>query len=454
MQNKYIGIKPNVFIYHTNAKANIVYQNLNKNETCYTFFSVNETGEKIIGLITGQDTLKRFKHKFCDKYEINYEENRTWIDNFIKALDEKGIVLFSDTAMPNTAIEVVGAKDAISPLSATIEVTEQCNLRCKHCYADASPNKNKKHMPLNDFYKLVDILRANKVFNLELTGGELFVHPNAYEIVQTSLNNFATVGILTNGVSLNDKMLELLKSHKDKIMVNISIDSVNPETHDTFRGLNGAFGKSCETVKRLTSNGIRVRLASTIFNDNLWEVDKLAELTLSLGASVFSFGYVENFGRGVGFRKKTNVDVTSYVKYINDTLSKYKHIMPIIDSKEFLKTSDNCGAGVNSITIGVDGKIRPCVIHPHTTLFGNVFTDEYTTIFEKDIYRKLSKIPAPSIETGCDKTCDNFLICRGCFLKGLEYNKESKYHCNWIIKNELAQILKVYEEEHLYEKCK
>ena len=78
--------------------------------------------------------------------------------------------------------------------------------------------------------------------------------------------------------------------------MNVSIDSTNSEIHDQFRGVPGAFYKTCENVKRMTQNGIKVRIASSIFKENMWEIDKLAELAINLGAQLFSFNFVEEFG--------------------------------------------------------------------------------------------------------------------------------------------------------------
>ena len=85
----------------------------------------------------------------------------------------------------------------ISPMMATVEVTEKCNLRCKHCYLDASCEKT-SIISFDQFKELVDIFKKNHVLNLELTGGELFVNPEAYEILELALKQFAMVAILTN----------------------------------------------------------------------------------------------------------------------------------------------------------------------------------------------------------------------------------------------------------------
>lgn len=80
------------------------------------------------------------------------------------------------------------------------------------------------------------MLFDNGVLTCEITGGEIFVHPNANEILDYVCKKFKKVAVLTNGTLMRKESLELLKTYKQKIIVGISLDSVNSEVHDSFRG--------------------------------------------------------------------------------------------------------------------------------------------------------------------------------------------------------------------------
>ena len=205
-------------MYLTKGKYNLMSE-VKKEEECYQrFFTVNKTGEQIVKLISGKRTMEEVERVFCESVGISLEDNRDWIESFLFDLKEKEAVVFTEAPVEQERLKVIGDGTMISPMTATIEVTEKCNLRCKHCYLEASCEKSSM-ITLEQFQGLVDIFKKNHVLNLELTGGEIFVHPQAYEILKLALKQFATVAILTNGTVLSEKVLELLKTYKDKIVL-------------------------------------------------------------------------------------------------------------------------------------------------------------------------------------------------------------------------------------------
>ena len=444
----YVGISKNVLMYLTKGKYNLLSVVLMEDSRYYRFFTINNTGKDIVRAINGRSTVDELESKFCKEMGISLRENEEWLDEFILMLMKKETIILSNEPIEQEKLKITGDGKLISPMMATIEVTEKCNLRCKHCYLDASCEKANM-MTYHQFENLVKILKKNHVLNLELTGGEIFVNPQAYEILELALKQFAMVAILTNGTILSDKVLALLAKYKDKIIINVSIDSTNPQVHDKFRGMKGAFEKSCYNIKRMTGEGITVRVASSIFNENMREIDKLADLAVSLGAKMFVFNFVEDFGRGTQMEKgdkiEESIDAAAYIQYVNGIIEKYKDIIPIVKGEEHILGSQNCGSAVNSIMIGADGNIRPCALFPKMTIFGNIFKENFEQIFKKDIYRRISQILPPGEDNGCDKKCKYYANCRGCYLKGLEHNRDVEEPCEWIKKNNLEDMLEVYE---------
>lgn len=446
--NRYISLNKGVFMYLTKGKYNLMSEVKNEEECYQRFFTVNKTGEQLVRLISGRCTVEEVEETFCKKSGIPLEDNREWIEEFLLELREKEAVVFTEAPVEQEALKVIGDGTMISPMTATIEVTEKCNLRCKHCYLEASCEKS-SIITLEQFQRLVEIFKKNHVLNLELTGGEIFVHPKAYEMLEMALKQFATVAILTNGTVLSEKVLELLKAYKDKIVLNVSIDSTDPLVHDEFRGMKGAFEATCRNVKRMTQAGLRVRIASSIFRENMWEIDKLAELAISLGANMFVFNFIEDFGRGKLLDKSEKVeeelDAEKYIRYVDDVIEKYQKMIPIARSEDKILGSENCGSAINSIIVGADGNLRPCALFEKTNLFGNIFKEEFEEIFQKDIYQKISGILPPSEENGCPKNCRNFVNCKGCYFKGLSHNRGKEKVCSWIEKNNLYEMLEIFE---------
>lgn len=448
----YLSLSDNITIYLTKGNYNIVCEKLDSNgKSQYDYFSVNKTGKMILESIDGTKTLKEFILMFI-KQNLLTADDFDWIYKFLIEMNSRGVVVFTDAKSDKCKVlRVFGEDTLISPMHVTVEITEKCNLYCAHCYLNASCNRTTA-INFEMFRNLVEQFKKNKVMSIEITGGEVFMNRDADRILKYAFDNFARVAVLTNGTILKSTSLEILKTNKDKLAVSISLDSTEEKLHDKFRGAKGAFKSTCRNIKKLSDSGIFVRVASSIFKDNMWEIDKLAELALQLGAKVFAYNFIEDFGRGVVFSNKNKIDFTEqYSDYLVNTVLKYKDIIPIIETDEFLKTSSNCGAGTNSILVGADGNLRPCALFPKNTIFGNIFESNMEDIFSSETYQKLSEILPPSSQNGCPESCPKYNQCFGCYMKGLEANlNNDKYsYCPWVKYNELEKFMNYYKQGRL-----
>ena len=173
-----------------------------------------------------------------------------------------------------------------------------------------------------------------------------------------------------------------------------------------------------------------------------------------MGAELFVYNFVENFGRGTELTKNRGAKFSAeYSRYLSETVYKYRNLIPIIESEDYLRSSSNCGAGTNTILIGADGNLRPCPIFPKNKIFKNINDGDMTEIFSDDVYQKISNIYPPSDENGCPKSCPNYSSCFGCYMKGLEsnVNREPENYCSWIAFNKLENFMKKYREGKILE---
>lgn len=137
---------------------------------------------------------------------------------------------------------------------ALIQITEQCDLHCVHCFV--SSDEKGASIPVNDFRDaIIPNLHKCRVSRITLTGGEPLVHPDLIEIVRLCVDNKFTVGICTNGYSLN---LEIIKeiSAIGNTHFNVSLDGFKPESHNKFRGKTDAFHKTISNIESLSKYGL------------------------------------------------------------------------------------------------------------------------------------------------------------------------------------------------------
>lgn len=444
----YLVLDNQVTIYQTKGDYNVIVEKIDANKRKqFDYFTVNKTGKLLLEAINGKQNMEEFIENFIDTYNL-VEDDRNWIETFLNEMMKKGAIAIKESPeIANLPLYIYGNSRLISPLHVTVEITEKCNLYCAHCYLNASCNKTTA-IDYEGFKSLVKKLKASNVLSIEITGGEVFMNKDAEKILELAFNEFSRVALLTNGTILKKSSLTLLEKNKDKLVMSISLDSVREELHDKFRGMRGSFRSTCKNIKRLTEAGIHVRVASSIFDENMWEVDKLAELAIELGAELFVYNFVENFGRGTDFNKNSSTKFSKeYSRYLSETVFKYRALIPIIESEDYLKSSSNCGAGTNTILIGADGNLRPCPIFPKNKIFKNINDGSMEEIFSDDVYQKISNIYPPSDENGCSKSCPNYSNCFGCYMKGLESNvdKAPEQYCSWITYNKLEKFMEQYK---------
>ncbi|MDE5696474.1 MAG: radical SAM protein, partial [Lachnospiraceae bacterium] len=114
-----------------------------------------------------------------------------------------------------------------TPLQVGINLTDICNLKCKHC-----SRKNLLNLESAGFFvnwkEIIDELAFNGVFQIFLTGGEPLLHPEILEIIEYIKSKNIFIAILTNGLFLTDELIyELDRMLVDEFdYIQISIDGV------------------------------------------------------------------------------------------------------------------------------------------------------------------------------------------------------------------------------------
>ena len=99
-----------------------------------------------------------------------------------------------------------------------------------------------------------------------VTGGEPFLLPDIGEIL-TACAAAAPTTVLTNGMLFAGRRLEKLRTlPRDRVTLQISLDSPTPERHDRHRG-RGSWARAWKGIERARAQGFRVRLAATVSDD-------------------------------------------------------------------------------------------------------------------------------------------------------------------------------------------
>lgn len=263
--------------------------------------------------------------------------------------------------------------------SLSFMITDCCNLKCSFCSRNAL-SSNKQYMD-PEFIKeqITEALKwAKNLKTINLSGGEPFLHPQLEKIFKIIYSFGLNTRINTNGLFFNKKNLELIDKYNIK-MFTISLDSSKKEVHDKIRGLEGAFDKTVEGIKKCVNKGYKVFIKATIGANNVDDVFDLVKFANTLGVYGFSFSRIIPIGRAISnddetktFIKKylkMGAEVTKYIESTNMELLVDDPLRHLFDYrvKKFLATKPNleniwggCTAGCKFLYVRLDKTVLAC----------------------------------------------------------------------------------------------
>jgi radical SAM protein with 4Fe4S-binding SPASM domain len=412
-------------------------------------FNVNSLGTEILLNIDGTNSIRTLceiaiqegvKQKTSPSEAIH-----TLIELITVLLKNNYLNLDKEAAAVSQRIVISGSTSEYQPTHASIELTDYCNLTCKHCYRESSP-QCQQFISSDSIFKWLSQFHEAGIAVIELTGGEPTAHPDFTRILTHSCNLFDLVAVISNGTLWTKEMLIAAQKNADQLMVQIDLDGCCAETHNALRGPN-VFEKATATIKRLSELGVRCKVAMSVHGENIEEIVPTATLAHDLGAMLFSFSPVLQMGRGYMVKpippEKGHL-MKEAAKTVRELYPKFLHTGEAM----FLDLStpgENCGAGWRGIVVGPDANVRACVMHNQRYLrFGNLNESTIDEVFKNIPAAKFKAIPPPNFED-C-KGCMHLEYCGGCparAVQAIEHHREKRdgFVCKW---DQKYQALSVY----------
>jgi pyruvate-formate lyase-activating enzyme/TusA-related sulfurtransferase len=141
-----------------------------------------------------------------------------------------------------------------------------CNLHCDYCCVRSSPTAPRRELGLTRVQRIALEAAELGVKEIFVTGGEPFLLEDIGDILLACAAAAPTT-VLTNGMLFAGRRVESLQAlPRDRVVLQISLDSATPELHDLHRG-PGTWARTREGIQRARAHGFRVRLAATVSTD-------------------------------------------------------------------------------------------------------------------------------------------------------------------------------------------
>jgi radical SAM protein with 4Fe4S-binding SPASM domain len=187
----------------------------------------------------------------------------------------------------------------VSPLLVVWNITNACNLSCRHCYQNAQARRGSDELSRSEKLDVIDQLSDSYVPMVALAGGEPLTDPDLWAVLERAQQKRVYVTIATNGTLLTPRNVDRIASFGIKY-VEVSLDSPDPSTHDGFRRTPGAWAKTVEGIKNVVAHpDVRCGIAVCFTRDTVARADEMLDLAVSLGVDTFvHFNFIP-VGRGV-----------------------------------------------------------------------------------------------------------------------------------------------------------
>jgi AdoMet-dependent heme synthase len=321
------------------------------------------------------------------------------------------------------------------PYIIAVNLTKRCNLNCAHCYLDAQQRMSITDGELKDdevLGLLNEIGKRAPGTILVLTGGEPLLHPDLDAFVTKGVEANLRMVLGTNGVLLTQARALQLKNAGLEGM-GISLDSTRPSSHDSFRGMSGAFFKSCNAVRICRDANIHVQIHFTVTRWNRMEVANAVVMAKNLGAAIINFFFLVCVGRGEGTMDLTpaEYEITLQEIAILQKNSKgilvqtrctphFKRILYQLDSSSpYTRAAGYDGGGCLAAShycrITPKGELTPC---PYMELSaGNIRDHGFWNLWDNSVLFKSMR--NPNLLEGRCGGCEYKLMCGGCRARAL-----------------------------------
>ena len=196
------------------------------------------------------------------------------------------------------------------------EVTKGCNLRCIHCRATATELSSPTDLPTE---RALDIIKQIADFGnpiLVLSGGEPLYRTDIFDLARFATERGIRVALATNGTLVTKAVAKKIVEAGVK-RVSISLDGADALTHDTFRGIPGAFEAAIYGMRNLQELGMSVQINTTIARHNAHQLPDVLEMARSLGADALHTFLLVPVGCGVDIANEQMVPPEEYERMLN-----------------------------------------------------------------------------------------------------------------------------------------
>ncbi len=287
--------------------------------------------------------------------------------------------------------------------SAHWELTYRCNQQCSHCYLDVSPPDADAAGELTtaECFRVIDELAELGALNLSLSGGEILVRRDWFDIAMHARAQRLFLRLFTNGILVSPQVADQMATlHPGS--VEISLYSTQAQVHERITRRARSFELTMRAFRLLRERGVRTVMKVPLMHETVHEYRALENLAKDLGAQ-FRFDItITTKDDGNPAPLQHRLTYADYVWLFREAIDPALWV-----ERQVAPEARTCGIATNALVIDPYGNVSPCI--QVRARVGNVRAQSLRHLWESSpVWNELSRL-----------TLNELPVCRACELRTL-----------------------------------
>lgn len=311
------------------------------------------------------------------------------------------------------------------PKVCSIQIVDTCFMKCKMCY-NWQRVKTSKELSIEDWKLFIDSLYEIVPYPIPvfLTGtGEPLAREGILDLAEAVTKKGFMVQMPTNGYLVDENMAKRL-AETGLYGLGISLDSLNEQTHDFLRGVEGAYGRVMKAISYLRKHKVGFSLMTTIMEKNLndlidlvkWSAQEKIEIRFQAVSKPFEKALDDQWYKREEWNFLWPQDTAKTIEVINELIKLKESGYPISNAvghleifKAYFENPEKpyrlrrCNAGDYLMNLDIFGNVHPCSAigiwgNIKETSIKDLWFSEKAQNFRKKIY-------------ACQRPCHHLINC-------------------------------------------
>lgn len=266
------------------------------------------------------------------------------------------------------------------PLQASLELTYRCNERCTHCYIESFHDDPKRLLDLEQWFVVLEKLRAAGTLYLVLMGGEPTLSPHFFEVSKRAAELGFYVSMISNGLKIqNREFVEKMKNSGMKV-ITFSLYSLVAEIHDQMTQVKGSQQRVLKAIDLCLEQGLQVSVNCLLTEANSRGVFDLFEWAIERGLQMKVDPNITAKLNGDKTPTFFRASEETLLWFYRERSRRWKRSTPApsLDTE----SSYICNAAKGKCAVTPYGELLPCIEIRES--FGNLATDDFKTIWNSE----------------------------------------------------------------------